>query len=141
MDPLSPSFEAASPEPSSALAAGGVCALHPQAPAAAVCARCGSFMCEACGAGRLALCPSCRERVGWAPLPFDRESWEPTAALAFAFERFKEHWKRLVPLGALTLFVGAVFSIGSQILQLVLAGAVSGEVLVALTFVGSVCSR
>ncbi len=137
MDPSTPSFEAASSQPPSALAAGGVCALHGQVPAVAVCPRCGSFMCEGCGGGTVALCPSCRERVGWAPLPFDRESWEPTAALSFAIERFKEQWKRLVPLGALMLFVGVFLSFVTQLLGLVLAGSLSEGTLFALTFASS----
>lgn len=64
--------EAPSPAP------GAACHRHPQAPAAAACARCGSFACATClPAGAQGLCPACaahrpedasvgRRVLGWA---------------------------------------------------------------------------
>jgi hypothetical protein len=46
------------------VADGAVCALHPEAPAASTCVRCGNFMCQDCGErGYERRCPRCREPV------------------------------------------------------------------------------
>jgi uncharacterized paraquat-inducible protein A len=45
------------------------CAAHPDAPATALCHRCGAFLCAACSRpyGRDALCPVCATRLALAP--------------------------------------------------------------------------
>jgi hypothetical protein len=46
--------------------AGSLCAVHPTATAATICARCGSFMCAECSRNNQEnLCPKCRETSGF----------------------------------------------------------------------------
>ena len=71
------------------------CVLHPTAAASMTCARCGNFMCVGCSVhGSQTMCPTCRERVGLAAWPFQRDQ-SLDGLFDFVWKRFTPHWLML----------------------------------------------
>jgi hypothetical protein len=87
---------------------GASCALHPERPASATCARCGNFTCDECNPDRRGWCPTCRQQSGKAPAreptPWERRSelgvaralWLTWHQTLFAPEKF---WSSVQPDG------------------------------------------
>jgi len=101
---------------------GAGCALHPAQQATGTCARCGNFMCDACGAyGTQTFCPTCRERTGVSAFPLGRDTWSFSALWDYCFEAFKREWVMLSLALVVTIAVSMVAnlfgSIGTAIFQ------------------------
>jgi uncharacterized membrane protein len=92
------------------------CPIHPPTPARAVCARCGTFVCEWCTEhGQHAACLACRERGGF-DFRFTRDAWTVSQLARHAWTTFKRDWGThvvaLVILGAVFMLFGAALGFG-----------------------------
>jgi hypothetical protein len=107
------------PEPPSAVRgdasiAGARCALHPEVPASAVCARCGNYMCSTCSEqGRSSLCSDCRARPDASNFPFSRTNYTVQGLIDFTWRRWKANWLNL-SLAAL-IFLGVTYGFAAAI--------------------------
>ena len=106
-DPPSPDLPSA--QPSAVSFSGARCAVHPELPAGAVCARCGNFMCATCSdEGRSKYCSQCRARGDASDFPFSRASYTLQGLVDYCWRRWKAHWLTL-SLAAL-LFIGVIYA-------------------------------
>jgi hypothetical protein len=89
---------------------GARCAVHPELPADAVCARCGNYMCSTCSEqGSSKHCAECRARPDASSFPFSRDRYSLEGLIDFSLKRWKAHWLTLSL--AVLIFVGITYAI------------------------------
>ncbi|MGA9523903.1 MAG: B-box zinc finger protein [Myxococcaceae bacterium] len=94
------------------------CAIHADQRAQSICARCGNFMCNTCTEGGAHdSCPTCRDVTGAGAFPFDRNNYEISGVLGFAWGHFKREWVMLSVAMILYMVILVGVSMVSTVLQ------------------------
>src|SRR6478609_6653252 len=109
------------PQAPGATSSGARCALHYGRPFAAVCQRCGTYMCQTCTeGGKFNVCPSCRSRTGLGSFPLRRDGFTWGELTGFAWGVYKRNWALLLVATIIVFAVAGLFQGLSLVVQFAL---------------------